>query len=342
MSIPVICVMGPTGVGKSAWAIRMARRLRHSKSCEIISADSVMVYKGLDVGSAKPPMAERAGVPHHLIDIRQVWQNYSAADFRNEAIDLIRSLRARGITPLVVGGSMFYFYILRHGIAPMPDISAKTRMYVQTQADREGWVAMHRRLAKIDPRTAANIHPHHSARIARAMEVYYATGKPMSASHAKHLPGLEQLGIPTRYTALLPAPWPICATQRATNPYWRAFDARLRGRVSNMLATGLIEECKQALHATRGCSQQWADILPSLRAIGYKQIIEYAKAQQQSLDEIAFNMSTRQILLDKIMSATTRMVRHQLNWLKRFTDLRRIVLTRNHTLHPTDSARATQ
>jgi tRNA dimethylallyltransferase len=327
--MPVICVMGPTGVGKSAWAMLLARRLRTKVPCEIISADSVMVYKDLDIGSAKPSTAQLKEIPHHLVSMRSVQQGYSAADFRADAIELIRSLRARGVLPVVVGGSMFYFHALRYGIASLPATSEQVRIGVQEQAGRLGWAQMHRRLQQVDPKSAAAIHPHHSARIARALEVYDMTGVPMSACRQRVLPGLEQLGISTRYTALLPGPWPISGKERKHSLAWQAFEARLRLRIEGMFAAGLLTECANAFYGVqRGIKRSLPQplTLPAARAVGYRQILEAAHAHSVSPHLLARNSDIRKSLLDKIMSATRRAVRSQLTWLGRFPELRPIVL----------------
>lgn len=327
--------MGPTGSGKSAWAIRLAHRLRHVMPCEIISADSVMVYKGLDIGSAKPSVEERAGIPHHLIDICSPNESYSAADFRTDALKLIQSLHARGMTPLIVGGSMLYFYILRYGIAPIPAIDRSVRAELYEQAQVCGWPAMHRRLQDVDPDTAKSIHPHHSARIARALEVYRVSGTPISILRKHRLPGLEQLGIKTRYSTLLPGPWPMDGAQRSSNSHWRDFEARLRLRIADMLRSGLVAECVASFgsHVRDALDGNLAknSFLPATRAVGYRQILDYAVDSKRALPTLVGDLAAERTLLESIMSATRRTVRHQLNWLARFPDIRRITLTRCKT-----------
>lgn len=321
--------MGPTASGKSAWAVRLARRLRPKVRCEIISADSVMVYRGLDIGTAKPPMGARAEVPHHLIDVCAPCEAYSVAEFRRDALALIQSMHARGIMPLVVGGSMLYFYVLRYGITPTPPADASLRASLLEQAHACGWEEMHRLLTKVDPETASRIHPLHNTRILRALEVYHSGGIPLSKLRTRCLPGMEQLGMATRYVALLPARWPITANERRDDRYWRAFDGRLRRRIDAMLDAGLVRECARSLAIIAKNTANRATPLPATRAVGYKQILDYLGERNTSAyDDVADNQDALALLAERILSATRRTVRSQLNWLSRFPGLRRIVLAR--------------
>lgn len=328
---PVLCVMGPTAIGKSAYAIDLARRLGHTQACEIISADSVMVYKGLDIGSAKPSVKERSGVAHHLIDVCTLEEPFSVAQFRTMALELIERLRANGVMPIVVGGTMLYFYALRYGISPLPAADAEVRAKLSAEADADGWPALHRRLAEIDPDTAAKIHPNHSARILRAMEVYLLSGTPISELRNRRLPGLEALDIQTRYRVLLPdAPLPA-KDERSQSPAWHDFDKVLRTRIEAMLNAGLVAESVAMFGKYLKGSAKLSD-LPAARAVGYKQVLVYLSEQgvndesDTDLDEHAAGELT-----ERILSATRRTVRHQLNWLSRFSDLRYVV-RRSHLL----------
>lgn len=323
MTLAVVCVMGPTATGKSAFAIRMAHRLRATQRCEVISADSVMVYKGMDIGSAKPSMDERMGVRHHLVDIRSPEESFSAAEFRTAALSLIRSLHARNIMPIVVGGSMLYLHALRYGISQLPAADLALRTELDAEAQLHGWPELHRRLARVDPVTAAKIHPNHGTRIMRALEVYRLGGAPMSALQSRRLPGLEALGIRTHYRVLLPTPRLPVPRERARSPQWRAFDLRLRERIVAMLDAGLVAECRRVFAAYIGENGARLRNLPAAQAVGYKQVLDYlcARKERGAADE-TMTRGELALLVEGILSATRRTVRHQLNWLSRFSDLR--------------------
>ena len=175
--VTVICLYGPTGCGKTALSLRLAERF----AVEIVSVDSAMVYRGMDIGTAKPTIAERAAVPHHLIDIREPWESYSAGAFRSDAARLISDIHNRGRVPLLVGGTMLYFRALWRGLADLPAADADVRLQIDTEAARDGWPAMHARLARIDPPAAARIRPEDRQRIQRALEVHRITGRTISA-----------------------------------------------------------------------------------------------------------------------------------------------------------------
>ena len=174
---PAILLLGPTASGKTALALEIARRF----PVEIISVDSAQVYRGMDVGTAKPSAAERAAVPHHLIDVIDPDQSYSAAQFRADAARLMREIRARGRVPLLVGGTMLYFKALREGLSALPQADAAVRAAVEAEAREKGWPAMHAELVSVDPPAAARIKPGDAQRIQRALEVFRLTGQPLSA-----------------------------------------------------------------------------------------------------------------------------------------------------------------
>ena len=173
---PAIAVMGPTASGKTAFAIELARR----HGGEIVSVDSALVYQGLDIGAAKPDAAERAGVPHHLLDMRQPWQPYSAAEFAVDARVAIEGILARGKLPVLAGGTGLYFRALLEGLAPMPDADPALRASLTAEAAQRGWAALHADLSRVDPAAAARIGPGDAQRIQRALEVYRASGQPLS------------------------------------------------------------------------------------------------------------------------------------------------------------------
>ena len=175
-----LLILGPTASGKTAASLKLARMF----PCEIISVDSALIYRGMDIGSAKPSAQERAVCPHHLIDIRDINETYSAADFREDALHLIEEIRARGRLPLVVGGTMLYAKALREGIDELPQTSPEIRLEVNAEGRALGWPAMHEKLAQVDPAAAARLAPNDSQRIARAIEVFRMTGKTLSSLQA--------------------------------------------------------------------------------------------------------------------------------------------------------------
>ncbi|HET6434346.1 MAG TPA: tRNA (adenosine(37)-N6)-dimethylallyltransferase MiaA, partial [Xanthomonadaceae bacterium] len=179
---PAIALMGPTASGKSALALEWARRL----GGEIVSVDSALVYRGLDIGAAKPSAEERAAVPHHLVDVRDPWQPYSAADFATAAHKAIDDILARGRIPILAGGTGLYFRALQQGLSPMPQADPALRATIAAEAAQRGWPALHAELARVDPEAAARIHATDPQRIQRALEVYRASGRPISAWQREH------------------------------------------------------------------------------------------------------------------------------------------------------------
>ncbi|HEX5639168.1 MAG TPA: tRNA (adenosine(37)-N6)-dimethylallyltransferase MiaA, partial [Burkholderiaceae bacterium] len=236
-----ILLLGPTACGKSAFAMRLAGE----RKAEIVSIDSAQVYRGMDIGTAKPSAAERAAVPHHLIDIREPSEPYSVADFVADASGVIAAVRARGALPLVVGGTMLYAKALREGLSDLPAADVEVRARLEAEAALQGWPAMHARLAGVDPVTAARLKPHDSQRIQRALEVYEVTGVPMAQLHtAQQRPALDLAVI-----ALLPE-------DRA------ALHRRIEERFDAMLAHGFLDEVK----ALRARGDLHPD-LPSMRSV---------------------------------------------------------------------------
>ncbi|MGN6513149.1 MAG: tRNA (adenosine(37)-N6)-dimethylallyltransferase MiaA, partial [Lysobacteraceae bacterium] len=180
---PAIALMGPTASGKSALALEWAERL----GGEIVSVDSALVYRGLDIGAAKPTPAERARVPHHLVDVRDPWQPYSAAEFAADARAAIDGVLARGRLPILAGGTGLYFRALFEGLSPMPEADPAVRAQLAREAAERGWPALHAELARVDPEAAARIHPTDPQRIQRALEVHRASGRPISAWQREHV-----------------------------------------------------------------------------------------------------------------------------------------------------------
>jgi tRNA dimethylallyltransferase len=244
----VIVLTGPTGSGKSAAALALAARW----PLEIVSVDSAQVYRGMDIGTAKPTPAERAAVPHHLIDIRDPAESYSAGDFVREALAAIESIHARGRVPLLVGGTMLYLRALLKGLAALPAASPERRALLDARARELGWPALHAELARVDPAAASRIHPNDPQRIQRALEVYEASGRPISEWQR------ATVGTEERFE------WLRLALLPATRA---ALHERLARRFEVMLAAGLYAEVA-ALHARGDLSAAHA----SVRCVGYRQL----------------------------------------------------------------------
>jgi tRNA dimethylallyltransferase len=274
-----VCLMGPTCTGKTALALALAAQF----PVEIISVDSALVYRGMDIGTSKPSHAERALVPHHLVDICDPSEVYSAGRFRRDALGLIAAIRARGNVPLLVGGTMLYYRALTHGLAPLPEADPQVRAALETRAREHGWPALHAELVMVDPVAGARIRPHDAQRVQRALEVHALTGQRISE--------LQQLAVPAPVTlarfALLPVSRP-------------ELYARIERRFDAMLAAGLPAEVR-ALHA-RGDLR--AD-LPSLRAVGYRQLWDHLEGR---LDFAAAIAAAKQ--------ATRNLAKRQLTWLR--------------------------
>ncbi|MGH8256483.1 MAG: tRNA (adenosine(37)-N6)-dimethylallyltransferase MiaA [Steroidobacteraceae bacterium] len=286
---PLLVVLtGPTGSGKSELALQLAARLEPTLPLEIISADSAQVYRGMDIGTAKPSAERRRSVPHHLIDIRDPAQAYSAGDFVRDAHAAIRQIHARGRQPLLVGGTMLYLRALHRGLAALPPASAAVRAELDAQAQLEGWSALHAQLARVDPAAAARIAPADAQRIQRALEVHRLTGVPIS-EWQRCAPGAAEPFHWLRY-ALLPAD----ADARI------ALRARLAARFAHMLQAGLFEEVRR-LHARGDLTGQHA----SIRAVGYRQLWQVFTGGS-SLAE-----AQRQAVI-----ATAQLAKRQLTWLR--------------------------
>ena len=185
-----VMIIGPTASGKSALSLEIARRI----PVEIISMDSALVYRGMDIGTAKPTLEERSVCPHHLIDIRDIGESYSAAEFLEDTLRLVPEIRARGRVPLIVGGTMLYAKALRDGLNDMPSSTPEVRAEVAEEAARLGWPAMHAELARVDPTTARRLAPNDSQRIGRALEVFRMTGRPISSFHEEKTESPLQIG----------------------------------------------------------------------------------------------------------------------------------------------------
>jgi tRNA dimethylallyltransferase len=279
-----VAIMGPTASGKTAAALEVARHI----PAEIVSVDSALVYRGMDIGTAKPSLAERAEVPHHLIDIIDPVDAYSAMQFRRDALCLLEEISGRGKLPLLVGGTMLYFKTLRDGLDELPQANAEVRARLDREAERIGMPAMHAKLAALDPDTAARLKPNDSQRIQRALEVIALTGQPMSELLAK-APKTE-LPFDILPISMEPSDRSVLHARIADR-----FDAML-GNADN----GLLNEVT-ALRA-RGDLHLG---LPSMRCVGYRQAWEYLDGAYD-----------RQTLREKGIAATRQLAKRQLTWLR--------------------------
>jgi len=279
--IDAILLAGPTASGKSDLALALAERL----PIEIISVDSSQVYRGFDIGAAKPDAATRARVPHHLIDIRDPQQNYSAGEFVADALAAIKDIRSRGRMPVLVGGTMLYFNALVRGIAPLPSADPQARAQIDARAARLGWPALHAELAAIDAEAAARIHPNDPQRIQRALEVYAISGR--SISDWQRGTQAPTVGLSLARYALVPA-------ERAL------LHARIAQRFEQMMAAGLLKEV-----ATLRARPDLPRSAPALRAVGYRQLMAHLEGSG-SLDEA----------VQRAVAASRQLAKRQLTWIK--------------------------
>ena len=286
--LPCLAIAGPTASGKTAAALAVAEHLRPRCAVEIISVDSALVYRGMDIGTAKPSAAELAQVPHHLIDIRDPLQAYSAAEFVADARRLMTDIQHRGALPLLVGGTMLYFKALLHGMDDMPSANASVRAELEAQAAAQGWPALHAELARVDPVTAARLSPNDSQRIQRALEVYRVSGRPISEFHRAHRSASARPEAPLLHLLSL-------------EPVQRAWlHERIALRFDTMLAQGFLDEVRRL----RARGDLHPD-LPSMRCVGYRQAWE-------ALDG-TYPMHE---LRDRGVFATRQLAKRQITWLR--------------------------
>jgi tRNA dimethylallyltransferase len=278
---PVIALMGPTASGKTALALDFARRF----DAEVVSVDSALVYRGLDIGSAKPSAAERAAVRHHLLDLREPWQAYSAAEFARDASAAIADILARGRLPLLVGGTGLYFSALLDGLSPMPESDPAVRAALQDTAAARGLPALHAELAAVDPAAAARIRPGDAQRIVRALEVWRLAGVPISTLQAQ----ARRPRPPFRVLKLVLAP-----ADRAL------LHARIAARFTGMLDDGLLDEVAALRAEPRNHPG-----LPALRAVGYRQAWRHLAGE-----------CDRAGLVAEGVAATRQLAKRQLTWLR--------------------------
>ena len=281
----VMFLMGPTASGKTALAMELYQRI----PSELISVDSALIYRGMDIGTAKPTAEEQALAPHQLIDILDPVQAYSAADFRTDALRLIADSHSRGKTAILVGGTMLYYRTLLQGISPLPEADAQIRLQIEQEAAEQGWAALHRQLAEIDPVSAARIHPNDPQRINRALEVFRISGKSM-----------------TELTADKGEAFPYPVQQFAIVPDDRAeLHQRIAVRFRQMLLQGFADEVQRLM--------QRPDLhldLPSMRCVGYRQMWLYLSGQISEAE-----------MTEQGIAATRQLAKRQLTWLRSWPDL---------------------
>lgn len=285
--LPVIFLMGPTASGKTDLAIALRQHL----PVELISVDSALVYRGMDIGSAKPSAHEQELAPHRLIDIRDPAEPYSVADFLADAEREIADIHAQGKIPLLVGGTMLYFRALLDGLAEMPAADADVRAQIESEAEQFGWPHIHAQLAQVDPETAAEIHPNHSQRVSRALEVYRVSGKTMAQLRERQHQSSAQQSFCERYN--------VC--QLAIAPRDRSIlHRRIAARFEKMLDGGLVNEVKGLYE--RG---DLHPDLPAIRAVGYRQVWDYLDGRLDYSE-----MTERGII------ATRQLAKRQFTWLR--------------------------
>lgn len=277
--------MGPTASGKTALALELAEH----HNCEIISVDSALIYREMDIGTAKPSAEELARGPHRLIDIRDPRESYSAADFRSDCLREIEQIISMGKTPLLVGGTMLYFKALLEGLSPLPSADEGIRAQIQQEAEQQGWQMLHQELARIDPVSAARIHPNDPQRLARALEVYRISGKSLTELTQSKSPEL-----------------PYDVVQFAIAPQERkTLHGLIETRFKQMLQAGFTDEVAKL--------KQRGDLhldMPSMRCVGYRQCWQYLEGE--------FDHDT---MVEKAVAATRQLAKRQLTWLRGWPEL---------------------
>ena len=293
MKPQALAIAGPTASGKTGLALAIAAHLQDQGGAEIISVDSALVFKGMNIGTAKPSASELAAVPHHLIDIRDPLNAYSAAEFAHDALACVADIRSRGKMPILVGGTMLYFKALMEGLNDMPAANAEVRAGIQAEAENLGWPAMHTLLSEVDPLTAARLAPADSQRISRALEVFRISGKALSSFHQLNVAPAE----PANSNALHWANAPLLSLE-PTDRSW--LHKRIEQRFDDMLSNGFLDEVKD-LRARGDLTPD----LPAMRCVGYRQAWE-------ALDG-TLPMSE---LRDRGVFATRQLAKRQITWLR--------------------------
>ncbi|HJV27206.1 MAG TPA: tRNA (adenosine(37)-N6)-dimethylallyltransferase MiaA [Aromatoleum sp.] len=285
MHPPAILLLGPTASGKTASSLALAQTL----PIEIISVDSALVYRDMDIGTAKPSADERAQCPHHLIDVVSPEENYSAARFRADALALMHDITGRGRIPVLAGGTMLYFKALRDGLSNLPSADAELRQQIDAEAAERGWPALHAELARLDPDAAARLKPNDGHRIQRALEIVRLTGRPVAESYAQR----EDDNVPFRLLTIALVPSDRAVLHR-----------RIEDRFAQMLEAGLIAEV-QGLRARYALDPA----MPSMRCVGYRQVWDYLDGRDD-YDTMKF----------KGIAATRQLAKRQLTWQRQFRD----------------------
>ena len=279
---PAVALMGPTASGKSRLAVELAQAL----DGEIISVDSALVFRGMDIGTAKPTLDERQGVPHHLIDILDPAESYSTGRFQRDALALMADISRRGRLPILAGGTMLYFRGLIHGLSSLPTADEAIRRQIEDEAARHGWAFLHAELARVDPDSAARIHPNDPQRIQRALEVFRCSGRTLT----EHFQATSSAKPEYRIQRIIVAP----ASRESLHH-------RIRERLISMFKQGFVEEVRR-LQARGDLHRD----LPSMRAVGYRQVLDY-------LDGIYDEREA----LERAVIATRQFAKRQMTWLRR-------------------------
>ncbi|MBZ2168528.1 tRNA (adenosine(37)-N6)-dimethylallyltransferase MiaA [Marinobacter sp. F4216] len=302
--------MGPTASGKTDLAIELCKRL----PCDIISVDSALIYRTMDIGTAKPSAEELAAAPHRLIDICDPAETYSAADFRRDALAEMSAISAAGRIPLLVGGTMMYYKALLHGMSRLPSASPEIRHAIQQEAEEKGWQALHGELELYDPVAARLIHPNNRQRLMRALEVYRLTGKPISSfwqaefanPSQNQRDGVEDFTYFTQWQADESEELPYTVIQLAVAPSTRSqLHERIHQRFLNMLEHGFLDEVRSLM--ARG---DLHPDLPSMRCVGYRQAWDFLAG---NVDYDAF--------VNKGVAATRQLAKRQMTWLRKWSDV---------------------
>jgi len=286
--------MGATASGKTALSLLIARQL----NAEIISVDSALVYRGLDIGTAKPSLAERHDIVHHLIDIREPWDTYSAASFCSDANELIADIHGRGKRALLVGGTMLYYKALEEGLADLPEANSEVRAALAKQAELHGWQSLHNELADVDPASAARIHPNDPQRVQRALEVYRLRGVSLSELQARTRSRMQAR----------PLKFALAPTQRQ----W--LHQRIEKRFMMMLDNDFMTEMRHLYQHPKINSQ-----LPAMRSVGYRQAWEHLDSQV-AVDQ-QYDLTNAEHWVQKAIAATRQLAKRQLTWLRSMSNV---------------------
>ena len=307
----VICLLGPTAAGKTALAVELVRRHRF----QIVSVDSAQIYRGMDIGTGKPDSDILKLAPHRLIDIRDPAEVYSASEFRRDVQVHIDEILRQGDTPLLVGGTMLYFKVLRDGLADMPNADPQVRREIEALAADQGWAGVHRQLVQVDPESAARIHPNDLQRLQRSLEVFLVSGKTMTQLHteersarekpAREGPSGEEFVPDGGHHQRLPYKLHFFAVQAGERS---VLHSRIARRFMQMLADGLVAEV-ESLYAREDLNP----LLPSIKSVGYRQVWQYLSGDL-NYDE----------MVEKSIIATRQLAKRQLTWLRSWQNLQKL------------------